>query len=48
MPNILTLLILGTDDFLTAVLSARTRNQALCLEAGGHGETDGLTLAPFA
>ena len=48
MPNILTLLILGTYDFLTAVLSAGTRNQALCFQAGGHGETDGLTLAPFA
>ena len=47
MPNILTLLILGAYDFLTAVLSAGTRNQPLCLEAGGHGETDRLTLAPF-
>lgn len=47
MPNILTLLILGTYDFLTAVLSAGTRNQALCFQAGGHGETDRLTLAPF-
>ena len=47
MPNILTLLILGAYDFLTAVLSAGTRNQPLCLEAGGHGETDRLTLTPF-